>query len=338
MTTITLYHVKLPMKFNFKTAKSELNVRETIIIKAEDAGFSGFGECVAFTTPFYTDETLEIAWTNLIASKSSPMADAGLENALLDLKYKKKGTNLISGFFNEKPAQKIQRGAVLGEMPLHEIEQSILKLKNEGVQRIKLKISSQTDLKNLKTLLQKFPKLTFFADANQSFSDWHALEKLDELGLACIEEPLANLSDYQKLKLKTPICFDENVQSLADLKIVQKLVPNAWLNIKIGRLGGLAKTREILYYCRKQGIPFWVGSMVESGISKILHAQLSALAGNVMPGDLSSSAHYFERDLIEPELVFKQGVMEIPTAPGLGVAVNKVLLEDLSVRKESFDL
>ena len=55
---ITMFHVQLPMKFNFKTAKGSLNLRDTIIIKVESPnGLSGFGEVVAFTTPFYTSET-----------------------------------------------------------------------------------------------------------------------------------------------------------------------------------------------------------------------------------------------------------------------------------------
>ena len=50
---ITMFHVQLPMKFDFKTAKGSLNLRDTIIIKVESPnGLSVFGEVVAFTTPF----------------------------------------------------------------------------------------------------------------------------------------------------------------------------------------------------------------------------------------------------------------------------------------------
>lgn len=60
---IIMFHVQLPMKFNFKTAKGSLNLRDTIIIKVESPnGLSGFGEVVAFTTPFYTSETFADSW------------------------------------------------------------------------------------------------------------------------------------------------------------------------------------------------------------------------------------------------------------------------------------
>lgn len=109
---ITMFHVQLPMKFNFKTAKGSLNLRDTIIIKVESPkGLSGFGEVVAFTTPFYTSETFADSWKILeetylpeILQKEFshpfeiheffrsplPMALAGLENALLDLYFKEK--------------------------------------------------------------------------------------------------------------------------------------------------------------------------------------------------------------------------------------------------------
>jgi len=354
---LSLYHIQLPMKFDFKTAKSELKSRESIIIKAEEGEFSGYGECVAFTTPFYTAETLDFAWEKLrldyipavlksgfgedralqdFLGNEALMALAGLENALLDLAYRKRGENLIAGYFKEELAEQIEQGSVLGEMPLEKLDQEISKLGKQGIRRIKVKISPETDLEGLSKVLKKHPQLKFAADANQSFLDWKSVEAIDQLGLLCIEEPLAKLADYSKLKLETPICFDESVQSLEDLKEVQKLVNMPWLNIKIGRLGGLYQTRDIIHYCRTEALPFWIGSMVETGISKILHASLSGLAGNIMPGDLSPSKHYFEQDLIQPDLHFEEGKMTLPNGPGLGVSINGNLLEQISIRKETF--
>ena len=51
--SITTYRLKLPLQFNFKTAKGEVKERETIVIRIEDQqGYVGYGECVAFTEPF----------------------------------------------------------------------------------------------------------------------------------------------------------------------------------------------------------------------------------------------------------------------------------------------
>ena len=53
ITNIALYHMQLPMKFTFKTAKGEVGVRDTLFVRLEDdAGYVGYGECVAFVAPF----------------------------------------------------------------------------------------------------------------------------------------------------------------------------------------------------------------------------------------------------------------------------------------------
>ena len=37
------------------------------------------------------------------------------------------------------------------------------------------------------------------------------------------------------------------------------------LNIKVGRMGGLIPTKAAINLCRERHIPYWIGSMVESG-------------------------------------------------------------------------
>lgn len=100
------------------------------------------------------------------------------------------------------------------------------------------------------------------------------------------------------------------------------------LNIKIGRLGGLREALRCIAYCRAHGWGFWIGSMVESGISKILHVSLAALPDVWMAGDLSDSKRYFEEDLISPDISFTKGAMKVPRGIGLGVAVQREKLQE----------
>ncbi|MDR0199567.1 MAG: o-succinylbenzoate synthase [Streptococcaceae bacterium] len=357
LTKFILRKVRLPLKFAFKTAKTTLFTREILILEVQDdSGQSGYGECVAFSEPFYTSETQEMALTTLqnldlsaisalwesnqledLASlfpEKLPMTQASLEMALLDLKTRKAGTNLVESFFpQETLASHVFAGSVLGEMPEAELLKQTAILVEQGIHRIKFKISPTTNLKILKAIRNTYPDLQLAVDANQSFSDYRKLLTLDELSLACIEEALAPVAwqDYAPLsaQLKTPLCFDERVLRLSDLQTLRQELPNPiWVNLKIGRLGGLYATREIIAYCKKENIPFWVGSMVESGLSKSLHLQLSALPGNAMPGDFADSAHYFEEDLITPPIQFSAGNLKRPDGAGLGVTPNRKALEN----------
>ncbi|WP_270323259.1 o-succinylbenzoate synthase [Lactococcus petauri] len=364
LRSISLNHVQLPMKFNFKTAKGELKQRDTIIIIVEDeTGHQGYGECVSFTTPFYTQETFDSSWECLSQTyipkvmtanfthpfeiheffeQPLPMAMAGLENALLDLYYKTQGKNTIAALFPVPLTEALSRGAVLGDVPFEQLPEKIEALIAQGVERIKLKIKPTDGFERIQYAVEHYPQLQWAVDANRSYAleNIEALIKLDQFGLVCIEEPFAtdNLEDYKDIlpHLSTPICFDENAQSWSDLQTLSQLKGKTMLNIKIGRLGGLYQTKEAIAFCRKNNISFWIGSMVESGISKILHTQLATLGDNAMPGDLSDSSYYFTEDLIVPEIKFIEGKMNRPRGKGLGVSINQEALEYYTVKKEIF--
>jgi O-succinylbenzoate synthase len=272
-----------------------------------------------------------------------PMTIAGLENALCDLYYKSRGQNTIQTIFSEKLSETVESGAVLGDLPLEQVLDETEKLVSQGCQRIKLKISPHSQaFEKLSAIRTRFPDLQLAVDANQSYqlTDWQEIQKLDPFQLTCIEEPfnLSNASweDFSaiKSKIQTPSCFDESVQTMAQLKKISELPGKSVLNIKIGRLGGLYPTKQAIDFCRNHDIDFWIGSMVESGISKILHIQLSALAGTLMAGDLSDSDHYFEEDLIRPEIKFSDGKMTVPTGAGIGVEVNEEAIERYSINKK----
>ncbi len=56
---VALYHVRLPFKRPFATARGVLDVRDTLIVEVIDhLGRTGLGECASFTTDWYLPETL----------------------------------------------------------------------------------------------------------------------------------------------------------------------------------------------------------------------------------------------------------------------------------------
>ena len=135
--------------------------------------------------------------------------------------------------------------------------------------------------------------------------------------------------------MKENLCHSFSfVQKSVKIKMTE-LPFKTMLNVKIGRLGGLYQSQKAIEFCRQHQIGFWIGSMVESGISKILHVQLAALSGNAMAGDLSDSKHYFDQDLIKPEISFPEGFMTVPTGAGIGVTINEEALNRDTVNKLS---
>jgi len=77
--------------------------------------------------------------------------------------------------------------------------------------------------------------------------------------------------------------------------------------------------------------------MLESGIGRAGNVALASLQNFTLPGDISASKRYFKEDIVEPEFVVcKDGSMDVPTKPGIGVEVNLKMLEKVTVRKKSF--
>lgn len=359
VTEVKLYHLHLPMRFVFKTAKAKIPMRETLIVQViNEKGQSGWGECVSFTTPFYTDETLGMSKKRLsenylplilgkylthpfdihkMISNRLPMAVAGLENALLDLYAKERGENIIRMVFEENPTDFAELGIVLGNMKYCDLREKIKEYQSIGCHRFKIKIKAGDGGEQLRKICAEFPRVSFLVDANRGFclSQINEVKEYDSLGLICIEEPFTfnHLEECKNMQdlLKTPICLDESVQTIEDLQTAYQLNILRMLNVKIGKFGGIYYTKSIINFCREKGVGFWIGSMVETGISKILHIQMAGLNGVVIPGDLSDSIRYFKQDIIEPDIAFDKGKMKIPDGPGIGVEIRKDVLEKYTV-------
>jgi len=215
-----------------------------------------------------------------------------------------------------------------------------------GYQRIKIKIKPGKDVELVEAVRKRFPDITLSVDANSAYSlngDLSLVKQLDQYKLLMIEQPLApgDLVDHAKLQreIKTPICLDESIVSLADARHAEELGSCRIINIKLGRVGGHTEVRLIQAYAVEHGIPVWCGGMLEAGIGRAHNIALSTLPGFTLPGDVSASARYWEEDIIEPPVtVSRKGTIKAPTGHGIGYGVNEDRIEALTVRRETVRL
>lgn len=356
---IELFHIKMPLNFNFKTSQASIKCRETIVIKAMDEFQNiGYGEVVSFNESFYTKETLASSKRVLInkyikavihkdmdnpfdihkyLDMECPMALAGLENALVDLYARRNKLSIMKLVFNEETTDEIYAGVVLGDLDIEMLIKQIEDYQKEGYTRFKLKIKPVDGFKKLKAIREIYPSIELLVDANRSYKldQINEIRKLDEFNLICIEEPLnsKDFLEYQKLQneLSTPICLDESIQTINELKTAMELKAFKVLNIKVGRVGGIYYAKQMIDLCRENNINYWIGSMVESGISKILHVHLASLKDTYIPGDLSSSNRYFKKDIIIPEIIAQNGMIKVPKGYGLGVEIDEATLREYTI-------
>jgi O-succinylbenzoate synthase len=211
-----------------------------------------------------------------------------------------------------------------------------------GYRRIKLKIAPGADVDYVRAVRTRLPEAPLSVDANAAddAADVHALLELDELGLEMIEQPfdgedLVRHADLQR-RLRTPICLDESITSADRASDMLRLGSGRIVNIKPGRVGGYAAALAIHDLCIAGNVPVWCGGMLESGIGRAYNVALASLPGFVLPGDLSPSDRYWERDVVIPEWTMStDGTVAVPRdRPGLGVAVDEARVDALTVRRE----
>jgi o-succinylbenzoate synthase len=362
---VQLREIELPLKAPFETSFGITSRRRVLIVRIFDkSGASGYGECTAMEEPFYNHETIDTAWT-IISKYVTPMlASAGVsgasevartlapiqgncmavgavETAIWDMEAKLLDKPLWQHLGGTRNV--ISCGVSIGLQKSFEILlEKVAREVESGYQRIKIKIKPGQDIDLVKAVRKEFPAITLSVDANSAYSlerDAEMLQGLDEYDLLMIEQPLSagDLLDHAKLqrKLKTAVCLDESITSLRDARHALELAACRIINIKLGRVGGHASARAIQEYAGIKNVPVWCGGMLESGIGRAHNIAMSTLEGFTLPGDVSASARYWEKDIIEPPVtVTPHGSINVPSSPGIGYEVNEEYIDALTKRSE----
>lgn len=361
---IKLSIVSMKLKTPFTTHLGTVNEREGIVIEAIDReGVSGFGEVVAFSSPWYTEETVQTSLHMLKEffipllfgstiehpSEVTPifnqfrrnfMAKAGLEMAIWDLYAKEREQSLSSLLGGTQNA--IQSGVVVGAKSMKETLMQMERNLENGYKRVKVKISPQNDYEYIQSIRTHFPHVELMADANSAYTlkDINQLKALDEFGLLMIEQPLGydDIVEHAKLQaeLQTPICLDESIVTFDDAKKAIELGSCRVINIKAGRVGGIQAVKNIHDYCLEKGVPVWCGGMLEFGISRAHNIAIASMPNFTIAGDISASSRYWEEDITTPEVIVRNGMIDVPSGPGIGFEINRKRLEDVTIFEESF--
>ena len=361
---VKLYVIQMPLKSPFLTHLGAVTHREGIIVKITDHdGCFGLGEGVAFSTPWYTEETVVTSlhmMTDILipllkkhriqrpeeaaqlfkSVRRNNMAKAALETTLWDLYAKQRSTPLSVILGGTRPV--IASGVVVATdstaNALNQIEQYL----EAGYQRIKLKINPNQDYTFLAEIRKVYPELPIMADANSAYTlkDMERLKALDEFNLLMIEQPLAHddIIEHAALQkeIRTPICLDESIVSFDDARKAIELGSCQVINIKAGRVGGLSEAKQIHDYCFANHIPVWCGGMIEFGISRAHNIALASLPGFTIPGDISASNRFWEEDIILPEVQVENGYIKVPDAPGIGFSINEKRLKETVLSTRTF--
>jgi O-succinylbenzoate synthase len=240
--------------------------------------------------------------------RGNQFAKSAVEIAFQDLLAQARGVPLhvhLGGTQAEVPV-----GVSIGiQDTLQELLDEIERFRNEGYERIKIKIKPGWDVDIVAAVRRAYPDLMLMVDANAAYTlaDTEQLRRLDDFDLLMIEQPLGydDIVDHASLqqRLRTPICLDESIHSPDDARKAISLGSCRIINIKPGRVGGLLNSIRIHDICVANRIGLWVGCMLETGIGQARKIELASLPGCTLPADMAPSNRYYVEDIVEPDIV-----------------------------------
>jgi len=364
--SITLREVGLQLKEPFKISSGTQSHRRILIVELRDSdGVVGWGEVAAGEFPNYGPETVDTCWQAIVSwvaprvlgrdfagpeeiqpaldlnFRGHNMAKAGVEMAAWELTARREGVSLSKKLQGTR--ERIRVGISLGiqDSPEALVERARAALER-GYRKVKIKIQPGADVDYIRAVREALgPDAPLMADANNAYTldDLDRLVALDDLGLMMIEQPLAwdDLLRHVELqkRLKTPICLDESITGPERAADMIALGSGRIVNIKPGRVGGFRQSVAIHDLCADHGIPVWCGGMLESGVGRAHNVALASLPNFKLPGDLSPSERYWEKDIVTPEWTMdSEGWMKVPVdLPGMGVEPDLDRIDDLTVRR-----
>ncbi len=209
--------------------------------------------------------------------------------------------------------------------------------------KIKLGFGIQDDLAVMRAIREVAGKQEVMIDVNHAYSVADAIRlgrELQDMGwrLRWYEEPVAqeDLDGYAEVRraLATPIAGGENEYTLFGFKelLARRAIDIAQPDICIA--GGFTGCRHIVALAHAHGVQVnphvWASAVGQAASLQLIAAippANHALFAKELLLEFDTSSHPFREHLTDMPLRQKQGWVEIPQKPGLGIEVDRETIE-----------
>jgi len=268
-----------PLKEAFGISRGVKSTAHTVIVRIEQNGFAGRGECVPYSRyGENVDQTLVLIQDNSTAiergaSRQELMrlmppgaARNAIDCALWDLEAK---TTQIPVFDQKRHERaKITTAYTIPYGPADHMER--IAARNAFRPLLKLKLGSSNDLNRLYRVAAAAEGARLIVDANEGWSLPEFESLIDDL-VACnvsmVEQPLPARSDETLVAGVYPfhVCADESCHDRNSLSSV--IGRYDMINIKLDKTGGLTEAVELKAEAREAGLEIMVGCMVSGSLA-----------------------------------------------------------------------
>jgi len=350
ITRIFAHRVELPLlegTYKWSGGKSVSVFDSTIVGVETDSGLIGYGEVCPlgpFYLPAYADgvraglkelaphllglDPRELSVLNHrmdAALKGHPYVKSGIDIACWDILGQSTGLpvcTLMGGRFGE--SVRLYR-AISQESP-EAMAVKVAGYRADGYTRFQLKVGGDPDtdierIRAVRAMLQTSDRLV--ADANTGWTQHEAIRVVRAVREVdvYIEQPCLTYEECLAVRRHTdhPFVLDENIDHLDVLLRAKADLAMDVVNLKISKLGGLTKTRQVRDLCVSMGIAMtledsWGGDITTAAIAHLAHSTPEPY--RFTSTDFNSYVTVSTADGA-PRRV--NGFMQASFAPGLGI-------------------
>jgi L-alanine-DL-glutamate epimerase-like enolase superfamily enzyme len=190
------------------------------------------------------------------------------------------------------------------------------------------------------------PDFTLMVDVGYAWETWQealaVIESWVEHDLFFVETPLwsDDIDGYAELRRRSPIPIAAG-EWLATTHEFAEYTSRGGLDVlqpDVGRVGGLTEARNVCRLAAEHGLPV-VPHGWKTGITVAATAHLAAVTPHLpyfefVPPEVAESR--LRRELVRDELVLQpDGSLPVPTAPGLGIELDREALDEFAVAAQA---
>jgi L-alanine-DL-glutamate epimerase-like enolase superfamily enzyme len=347
---IRAFEVDLGLRLGpYKSAVGTIDALTTTIVAVDtDEGLTGWGEVCPYGANYLP--ALHGAVKPVLAELSGALLgrdprkigviEAAMDQAVCDQNFVKTAVDYacwdILGKATGLPVEcllggrQTERLSLIASVPgdIDAMASVVGTYRDQGYRQFSLHISapSQRDLNVCRDVLSDLGgDERAVLDGNRTWSLLSAVEvarALADLRIA-LEQPCADIAQCAALRARIdlPIVLDEVIVTPGDLLQAASLGAVDAIALKIGRCGGLTKTRRICDLADALGIRYWIKDVIGAEIVTAATAHLAhSRAPKSLAGALSCS-DLVDREIADTAVRHLNGEMFVDGAlPGLGVA------------------
>lgn len=214
--------------------------------------------------------------------------------------------------------------------------------------KVKVGATGDDDAARLRTIRKCVgSRMDLRLDANEA---WHSsavvaeIEPLLEYDISCIEQPLPHaefgqLAEVRK-QVRVPIMLDESLTSLVDAQAAIDARACDLFNIRLSKCGGFLNGLRLAGMAFEAGLGFQLGCHPgESGILSAAGRHWACSVKGIRYLEGSYDRHLLRKLLTNEDVTFNYGGWAPAlTGPGLGVTVNKTVLEEMTLARQEYVL